>query len=85
MQGTLEYENNNINKTNKINEIAENIVKAGAAGGVETVVKVIKTHIGITGVCKQGCNALLIMTENGKTLIKSVNKHITLNVQLITE
>ena len=42
-------------------------MKAGAAGGIEAVVKVINTHIGNIFVCKNGCNALYNMTDvNGK-------------------
>ena len=39
-------------------------MKAGATGGIETVVKAINTHIDNADVCKQGCGALLRMTEN---------------------
>ena len=49
----------------------ENQVKAGAAGGIEAVVKAINTHINNVGVCYKGCGTLLNMTEfNGKTQIK---------------
>ena len=41
-------------------------MKAGAAGGVEAVVKVINTHINNAGVCENGCGALNSMTINGK-------------------
>ena len=41
-------------------------MKAGAAGGIEAVVKAIKTHINNPGVCEQGCDALCNMTLNGK-------------------
>ena len=41
------------------------------AGGIETVVKVINTHIENADVCKQGCSVLRNMiVDNGKTLIK---------------
>ena len=43
---------------------AENQAKAGAAGGIEAVVKAINTHISNAGVCEQGCGALLNMTAN---------------------
>ena len=33
-------------------------MKAGAAGGIEAVVKAINTHIGNADVCKNGCGAL---------------------------
>ena len=59
----------NTDKTtnNNINEItAENQVKAGAAGGIEVVVKAINTHINNAEVCNTGCGALRSMTENGK-------------------
>ena len=45
---------------------AENQVKAGAAGGIEAVVKAINTHINNADVCKTGCGALINMTINGK-------------------
>ena len=41
-------------------------MKAGAAGGIDAVVKAINTHIGNAGVCENGCNALVRMTFNGK-------------------
>ena len=41
-------------------------MKAGAAGGVEAVVKAINTHIDNAGVCKNGCGALMSMAVNGK-------------------
>ena len=50
---------------------AENQVKAGAAGGIETIVKAINTHINNHDVCKQGCGALSSMTkDNGKKRTK---------------
>ena len=39
-------------------------MKAGAAGGIEAVVKAINTHINNAGVCEQGCGALNNMTFN---------------------
>ena len=42
----------------------ENRVKAGAAGGIEAVVKAINTHINNAGVCENGCGALWNMTAN---------------------
>ena len=36
------------------------------AGGIETVVKAIKTHITDADVCENGCGALRNMTFNGK-------------------
>ena len=42
-------------------------MKAGAAGGIETVVKAINTHINNAEVCYHGCDALWNMaTNNGK-------------------
>ena len=41
-------------------------MKAGAAGGIEAVVKAINTHINNAGVCERGCGALSNMTFNGK-------------------
>ena len=46
---------------------AENQVKAGAAGGINVVVKAINTHINNADVCENGCGALCNMTfNNGK-------------------
>ena len=54
---------------------AENQVKAGAAGGIEAVVKAINTHINNADVCENGCSALCNITaNNGKTVTN--NKHI---------
>ena len=50
-------------------------MKAGAAGGIEAVVKAINAHIGNTDVCKNGCWALCIMTkDNGKNINKTTIK-----------
>ena len=46
-------------------------MKAGAAGGIEAVVKAINTHIDNADVCKSGCGALWIMTVNGKNTTKA--------------
>ena len=46
---------------------AENKAKAGAAGGIEAVVKAINTHIDNAGVCESGCGAL------SNILLKSIN------------
>ena len=46
-------------------------MKAGAAEGIETVVKAINTHINNVDVCKQGCGALWSMTINGKNTDKA--------------
>ena len=43
---------------------AENEVKAGAARGIEAVVKAINTHINNADVCYAGCGALNNMTAN---------------------
>ena len=54
-----------IKQANKqIKWTAENRVKAGEAGVIETVVKVISTHINNAGMCKQGCRALLGMIKD---------------------
>ena len=42
-------------------------MKAGTAGGVETVVKAINTHIGNADVCYNGCGALMNIMFNGKS------------------
>ena len=36
-------------------------MKAGAAGGIEAVVKAINTHINNAGVCEKGCATLYNM------------------------
>ena len=59
-------------------------MKAGAAGGIEAVVKAINTNIDNAGVCEQGCGALWNMTLNGKKLIKQ-NKNKQRNEQLRTK
>ena len=41
-------------------------MKAGAAGGIEAVVKVINAHIYNASICEQGCRALANMIINGK-------------------
>ena len=46
-------------------------MKAGAAGGIEAVVKVINTHINNADVCRTGCWALKNMTANGKSTDKA--------------
>ena len=53
----------------------ENKVKAGAAGGIETVVKAINTHIKSSEMCEIGCAALWNITaNNGKNNQKTQNK-----------
>lgn len=44
-------------------------MKAGEAGGIETMVKVIETHIDNYKICKQGCMAIMIMAVSGKKKI----------------
>ena len=47
-------------------------MKAGAAGGVEAVVKAINTHINNADVCYTGCVALYNTTiNNGKNTDKT--------------
>lgn len=41
-------------------------MKAGQCGAIDVILNVIKTHIGNTDVCKQGCGALYFITFNGK-------------------
>ena len=48
----------------------ENQEKAGAAGGIEAVVKAINTHIGNADMSYAGCWTLLNMTVNGKNTDK---------------
>ena len=55
----------NIDKTSKqIKQTSENKVKAGAAGGIEAMIKVINTHINNADVCENGCGALYNITAN---------------------
>ena len=49
-------------------------MKAGAAGGIEAVVKAINIHIDNANVCEQGCGALWNMTANGKNNETVINK-----------
>ena len=49
-------------------------MKAGAAGGIEAVVKAINTHINNAKVCENGCGALRNMAANGKNPEKKQNK-----------
>ena len=51
-------------------------MKAGAAGGIEAVVKAINTHINNANVCYQGCGALWNMTFNGKNTDKAIKQQI---------
>ena len=52
-------------------------MKVVTAGGIETVVKAINTHIDNARVCEWGCGALLNMTENnGKMIDKAQIKQI---------
>ena len=53
------------------NGTAENQIKAGAAGGIEAVVKAIKTHINNSSICKLGCGALCNMIKSGKPMNKT--------------
>ena len=50
-------------------------MKAGAAGGIEAVVKAINTHIDNAGVCEQGCGALNNMTANNGKNTDKYNKN----------
>ena len=43
----------------------ENQMKAGAAGAIEAVVKVINTHINNASVCEKGCDTLKSIATNG--------------------
>ena len=46
--------------------IAENKAKTARIGGVETVVKIMNTHINNADICYKGLNTLLEMTTNSK-------------------
>ena len=50
----------------KTNFSAENQMKAGEAGGIETMVKVLEAHINNFEICKQGCMAIMVMAVNSK-------------------
>ena len=52
-------------------QIGENEIRAGTAGGIEAVIKVINTHIDNAGACEWGCRALWNMTANGKNTNKT--------------
>ena len=58
-------------------QTAENKVKAGAAGGIETVMKVINTNICNPNVCEQGCRALWDMTFNNCKSTGKTQQHNT--------
>ena len=45
-------------------------MKAGTAGGIEAIVKVIKAHINKVNVCFYGCGALRNIADNGKITFK---------------
>ena len=50
-------------------------MKAGAARGIDAVVKAINTHIDNVDVCEKGCGALSNMTfNNGKNAVKQQHK-----------
>ena len=52
-------------------------MKAGAAGGIEAVVKTINRHINNVSVSYRGCSALCNMTaDNGKTSDKVKQQNI---------
>ena len=57
------------------NSIAENKVRAGEGGAIETILNAIRMHINNAGVCKDGCGALWIIVVDGKTkqIYKSKN------------
>ena len=51
----------------------ENAAAAGEAGGIETVVKAMNTHINNPDMCENGCGALNNMTaNNGKRTLTSL-------------
>ena len=52
----------------------ENKVKAGAAGGIETVINAINAHTDNTSVCENGCWALSNMAVNGRNTGKRITK-----------
>ena len=51
------------NETSR-NKTVENQVKAGIAGGIEAIVRLINTHIDSVDVCVAGCDAIMNMTTN---------------------
>ena len=52
-------------------------MKAGAAGGIETVMKAINTNICSHNVCEQGCRTLGIMTYNNGKKTGKTQQHNT--------
>ena len=52
---------------------AENRVKVGAAGGIETVIKAINTHTDNAHVYLSGCGALWSVTINNGKIIRKAN------------
>ena len=51
-------------------------MKAGVAGGIETAVKAINTHVYNAGVCYRGCGALSSITfNNGKNTVNKTIKN----------
>ena len=64
-----------------LTSIAENKVKVGAEGGIETVVKVINAHINNASICYAGCGVLCEMITNGKNVIYFHIRHKTSNEQ----
>ena len=49
-------------------------MKAGAAGGIETVINAINAHTDNTSVCENGCWALSNMAVNGRNTGKRITK-----------
>ena len=61
-----QYKRTQPSTVHEMKRVADNQVKAGVAGGIETVVKAISTHINNTKVCLIGCAVLCSITGNGK-------------------
>ena len=58
---------------------AVNQVKAETAGGIDTVVKVINSHINNYIVCYAGCGALMSMTVNNSKNNNRISKIIRMD------
>lgn len=63
--------------------IADNKMKARKSGAIEVIMNVMKIHMGVGGICEQGCGVLWNITANGKIiLIKTTIKVFIQNNRL---
>ena len=47
-----------------INWIAENQVKVGTVGGIETIIRAIRVQVALIDLCEQGCETIVSITNN---------------------